>query len=87
MSDPGTYTDQHLKNLTFGKILKNEFYDIMKVFTFFYRPFIPFSLEEEAFLDTIYGGMWIMTDLRIVLSHFFLNVILIAPLFLFIIIN
>lgn len=86
MSDPGNYTDNHLQNMSFGKILKNEFFDILKK-VIFMRPYIPFSLEEEAFMDTIYGEMWLVTDFLIVLSHFILNLVLIAPLFAFIIIN
>lgn len=88
MSDPGTYTNKYLENIEFSDIFKNELWDIIETAIFFRkRPYIRFSNEEIAFMDTIYGRTWMWTDFKIVTMHFFLNALLISPIFLFLLIN
>jgi len=66
MSDPGTFTDKYLYNLELKKIITNELWDILEIILRI-RPYIRFSNQETAFMDTIYGKMWIWTDTKIVL--------------------
>lgn len=86
MSDPGTFTDKYLTGMKFRKILKNEIWDVLSGI-FRNRPYIHFTKEETAFMDTIYGNLWIWTDFLIVIKHFILNGILLAPIFAFLYIN